>query len=306
MSDAAIPEKPDIVPEDYVHSANSLFHFVKSSEYLMEALQRRALCPRYCVEDVRYLNLTINGDRYEDVAVLQKCFCDLPLQNVIRKFPVTLSENNVGLTEKQREMIPTECSHPDLYGGFAIALSKSWGERHNLQPVHYMVEGANDVTEFSKSLITAYNEESFPEIIADSMINRICIMKPVRGRMKRWHEEGKFEYEIFKNFHDEHEWRYVPQGSIDSLVTNAGLVQTRDLLNQMSDSIAKEKNKGIWLPYRFADIRYIVVPDNGKRIEIIKAINALEDNLFDPEDIDLQKQLLISKIIVIEEITKDL
>lgn len=72
MTAATMPSKTVYVPEDYVHSANSLFHFVKSVNYLINALQQKNLYPRYCVEDVRYLDLTLNGEHFEDVAILQK------------------------------------------------------------------------------------------------------------------------------------------------------------------------------------------------------------------------------------------
>ena len=41
--------------DDYVQSANSLFHFMKEADYLKDALGRSALVPRYCVETVGYL-----------------------------------------------------------------------------------------------------------------------------------------------------------------------------------------------------------------------------------------------------------
>ena len=44
--------------DDYVQSANSLFHFMKEADYLKDALGRKALVPRYCVESVDYLMST--------------------------------------------------------------------------------------------------------------------------------------------------------------------------------------------------------------------------------------------------------
>ena len=34
--------------DDYVQSANTLFHFMQRHEYLSALLKRRALVPRYC------------------------------------------------------------------------------------------------------------------------------------------------------------------------------------------------------------------------------------------------------------------
>lgn len=172
MSENKNIERPIIVPEDYIHSANSLFHFVSSSNYLIEALQLCALSPRYCVEDVKYLNIVMDGEAINEVAVLQKCFCDIPLQNVFKKFPVRLTENNATLSAEQKNVIPTELSHPQLYGKYAIALSKRWGERNNVQPVQYMAEGSNATSGFTRSLITAIGEENLPDDISNTMINR--------------------------------------------------------------------------------------------------------------------------------------
>lgn len=41
--------------DDYVQSANSLFHFMKKADYLKDALGRSALVPQYCVKTVGYL-----------------------------------------------------------------------------------------------------------------------------------------------------------------------------------------------------------------------------------------------------------
>ena len=58
--------------DDYVQSANSLFHFMKEADYLKDALGRKALVPRYCVESVDYLGIKSGDKLYGNIAVLQK------------------------------------------------------------------------------------------------------------------------------------------------------------------------------------------------------------------------------------------
>ena len=75
--------------DDYVQSANSLFHFMKEADYLKDALERSALVPRYCVETIDYLGIKSRGKLYDKIAVLQKCFCDLPFHQMGEPFPLT-------------------------------------------------------------------------------------------------------------------------------------------------------------------------------------------------------------------------
>ena len=78
--------------DDYAQSANTLFHFMTKPEYLDSVLRRRAIIPRYCVETIDYLNIH-NGTRaFNEAAILQKCFCDIPFH----KLADTFSVNGVG------------------------------------------------------------------------------------------------------------------------------------------------------------------------------------------------------------------
>ena len=43
--------------EDYVQSANTLFHFMKKEDYLKSILFNKAIIPRYCVENINYLGI---------------------------------------------------------------------------------------------------------------------------------------------------------------------------------------------------------------------------------------------------------
>lgn len=107
---------------EYVQNANSLFHFMKKDEFLFNALQKGRLVPRYCVEDISYIGLTIDHVLINQVAVLQKCFCDMPLHQLTKKFYLELTDKNSLSAEKQREVLNN--THTAFNGEYAIAISK--------------------------------------------------------------------------------------------------------------------------------------------------------------------------------------
>ena len=301
----------EYVGEDYVHSANALFHFVNSSSYLIDALQNKALCPRYCVENVRYLNISNGVSNIEEVAVLQKCFCDIPLHMITKPFPIQLTNNNAHLTDAQRQQIEKEVSHPELYGKYAIAFSKQWGERNKLQPIHYLSEFSESVVAFSELFKNMISKDDLSEDIADSLIKWMCFLKPIHGAMpRRYSGEDKFSYEIYKNFHDEHEWRFVPfninetDSHFEALIANSKIIKS-DMLKTLSNAIAETRFKNAWIKYEYSDVRYIIVPDYSSRIEIINTILNLDNDSFTEEDANFEKSTLISKILVLEEVKKD-
>lgn len=81
--------------DDYAQSANTLFHFMKKQEYLNSILRRRAIIPRYCIETIDYLNIR-NGTRlFNEVAILQKCFCDIPFHKLADSFAVNVVDKSM-------------------------------------------------------------------------------------------------------------------------------------------------------------------------------------------------------------------
>ena len=56
----------------YAQSANTLFNFMELSDYLKQTLTRKAFIPRYYVENVKFLNLDFNGDRYDVIGFFAK------------------------------------------------------------------------------------------------------------------------------------------------------------------------------------------------------------------------------------------
>lgn len=86
---------------------SSLFHYTKQREYLVEIL-KNGLYPNYCKE--QYL-----GIRNEEIiGIPMVCFCDIPIMRV-------------------------QAFSKD-YGKFAIAFSKSWALKNEINPVFYVQE----------------------------------------------------------------------------------------------------------------------------------------------------------------------
>lgn len=306
----------ELLCDDYAQSANSLFHFVKEPKFLKDILLKKALIPRYCKENIEYLKVYNNGFSFNEVLILQKCFCDIPFHKLTENFQLRgVGENFEKLTKEEKSFLSKNNSHPDFYGEYAIAFSKSWGEKRNLQPVHYLNELSQYTRDFSEMIGHILNEENVQDMYVNDILNRLSFVKPLRGIMKRKIQRDKgdeLEVEFFKNFYDEQEWRFVPETealtkvNIEHIIANPNMLKMSDIIFEMNERLVSEEYNVLWLKYSYDDIRYIIVPDANARIDFIKTILSIEDNNFSNQsDVLIQKHILISKIIVLNEIRKD-
>lgn len=299
--------------DDYAQSANTLFHFMRKEKYLKGILQHRAIIPRYCVETVDYLNIHKGDIVFNEVAVLQKCFCDIPFHKLADTFPLNgVGDNFEKLGVEEKADLAKNNTHFDYYGKYAIAFSKTWCEQHNLQPIHYLNNESHYTQDFRILFEHILTDENVPDQYVQDVLNRLSYIKPLRGIMKRkvrLKSGEDVEVELFKNFHDEREWRYVPKSSsleyfhMGAVIANPKMVK---LHNEISEQLEQGKYSELWLNFSYDDIRYIIVPDAYSRINIIREIMSLTTDKFDDDnDIELQKQVLISKILVLDEIRRD-
>ena len=311
--------------DDYTQSANALFHFMKRQAFLKDALKAKALIPRFCLEDIHYLNLSVDDEEFGEIAILQKCFCDIPLHKIAANIELSLTEeckkNTVGIEETK---IARDNTHVGFYGQFAIAFSKSWCEQKNLQPIHYLNSDAAYARDFSALFKKAASGENLFQEFAEDIIHRLALVKPLRGKMKRQVQttDMKIDVEVYKNFHDEQEWRYVPDLTtvahlnkklgfeIPPIVANPHLlslqiVPEKSYLEEQSQTVSQEECKSLWLDFEYKDIRYLIVPDNESRLDFIDFIMDLPSTNFTRRASLRERHLLLSKILVLSEIGKD-
>lgn len=306
--------------EDYAQSANTLFHFMKKEEYLKNILINKAIVPRYCIENIEYLGISDGEIQYDEVAVLQKCFCDIPFHKLTENFALRGDVDVYeALSEEDKLKASLNNTHPDFYGEYAIAFSKKWGENHDLQPIHYLNENSNHTKEFTRLFEKILREDNIDDEYVDDVLNRLSFIKPLRGIMNRQFltkDNKNVTIKFWKNFHDEKEWRYVPSGEnlqelgLERVIANPNVLR---LGNALGNSALEEINQGlyskkcekIWLEYDYNDIRYIIVPDAQSRINLIRIIMNIPKEKFKEQQVELEKQILISKILVLEEIRKD-
>lgn len=299
--------------EDYAQSANTLFHFLTKPEYLKQILIKRALIPRYCIETIDYLNIHNEGLLFDKVAILQKCFCDIPFHKLAESFSVNgVGESYNNLNSDEKADLEKNNTHFAYYGEYAIAFSKSWGEKKNLQPIHYLNKDSIYTKDYSSLFNTIINSEDLPADYAQDVLNRLSFIKPLRGIMQRRIKRLDSSFvtvELYKNFHDECEWRYIPNSelltslNIESIIANPTVIPFYLDINK---GLENDRYKSLWLDFSYDEIRYIIVPDTNARVDIIETILALSDTCFEnQENIPMQKNIMISKILVLSEIRKD-
>ena len=251
---------------------------------------------------------------FKEAAILQKCFCDIPIHKLTEKLLITgVGEVYNSLSEDEKVEILNNITHPDFYGSFAIAFSKGWGEKKKLQPVHYLNEESRYTAEFSKLFNDILKSDEIIDEYSDDIINRLSFIKPIRGILNRKYDRNnieKVDIEFLKNFHDEQEWRYVPSADVlkgkkmESVIANPNVLKFD--ISVINVNLMMEEYRSLWLEFNYDEIRYIIVPDSYSRTEIINTIMDIPSDKFENYDQELiQKYIMISKILVLDEIRKD-
>lgn len=154
-------------------SSNSLFHFTKQYDYLLDTL-RNGFWPRYCIEP------TWNG---KDFAIPMVCFCDIPLSQI---------QNHIG-----------------RYGKYGIGVTKEYAKKNSITPVLY-TEATSLLKRnyLDKMLSEVETAETSPTALEFSEM-MIYYIKRVEGVERIKDKSGKTITKHVK-FYNEREWRYVP------------------------------------------------------------------------------------------------
>lgn len=261
-----IPNEQKELPHIPSHiQADTLFTFTTDLQYLLFDLKNQMMSPRYCVEDIQYLE--IKG--LKKLAVPMKCFCDITLHRL---------EEHLG-----------------WYGYYGLAFPKEWGMKNKLQPVQYINPKSEMKRDFSEAFSAALLLDASDEVEAqvklkNYIFHQLMYFKPYDGKIGNRNTE-----EIARKcFTDECEWRFIPdvsgtgfeQAYYDEKILNAGLmVQFSNLLCA---------NPSTSLRFRYDDLKYIIVKSNADFETLIYEMSKWE------LDSVVEKRLL-SKIIVWDE-----
>lgn len=252
-----------------VQSANVLFKFMKKIDYLKIILLKKAILPRYCEEDIAYLNIPINK-----IAFPMTCFCDIHFNKLNY--------------------------HVQKYGSYGIGLNKQWGIEQGIQPIHYI----NADSRLSKDYAEAFNcalkddlaDKENVKYFKDYVLHHLLYMKPIDGKMRI--EKDVTEE---RNFHDEKEWRFIPDFNEVETELPPIVIPPKinyGSLNSFSDGISIKPE--LWLHFQLENIKYIILKSEEDRTELIRFI--IDNNIASVEE----QYVLFSKILVFEELGEDI
>jgi hypothetical protein len=296
----AAKKETELKNVDYVHSSNAIFNFMKESKHLKDALLHKRLSPRYCEENIEYLQLKNEDEPIQKIGVLQKCFCDIPLHNIKKGFVLTVIDDVSTLNKDIIKELEKKNTHTDFYGEYGIAFSKNWTQIWNLQPVQYINMDSAFAYQFKKMFEYVADNDDSDDIVDSDIISRLSYYKPLYGEMTRTILDKRIR--VNKNFFDECEWRYVPKEEVLEKYHISSVIfdeETLRLGKNISDRLEQEEYKELWLSFDYEDIAYLIVPNKAERNNLIEFIMNLKN------DSEKEKLILVSKILVLEDIKKD-
>lgn len=259
---AIAEENSSISHTPSVIQADTLFTFSSELDFLIPCIENACLYPRYCDEDIEYLEI----EGIKKIYIPMKCFCDINLHRINY--------------------------HLDWYGYYGLAFPKEWGMKNGIQPVQYINPNSNLCKDFSTAFNSALQADSsqtedLENILKSYMLHELMYYKPYEGNMRN-RRSGEIERKCFT---DECEWRFIPDLSesefqqiyYDQNIMNAGI------MNDISNSLMNIDN--VLLKYDYNDLKYIIINTSDDFSKLVDVINNLQTDI-------TTKNELISKIII--------
>lgn len=271
---------------------SSLFHYTKFQN--LKDILSKGLVPNYCSEDLS------TGETEFVIGLPMVCFCDIPL---------TRSDE-----------------FTNRYGQHAIALSKEWAIKNNINPILYTVDENIIVSlKFYKS----YEQELYHEVVdaggnphslkinlkdpnsLKKMVpfinhnNAYFANRKLFGYMKRYESEWKGKPLV--NY-VENEWRYV----VGETLKTPWFWSRKDYMNWRGD-VDKPKPKpkedlvNNSLTFSVNDVTHIILEKENQVTRMIHYINSDQfTKIGGKEFVSADDKIkLISRIISFERIKKD-
>ena len=264
LRQASISDKKEFTKDEHVPSkvqADTLFNFVSKFDYLLPYLKNKMISPRYCVEDLEYLEL----EKIQKMAYPMKCFCDINMHR--------LEE------------------HLYWYGYYGVAFSKEWGMHQGIQPVQYVNQEAQLKKDFAEAFSIALQQDASKAEMENYMLHQLMYYKPYSGTFKN-RNTGEITHKCFT---DECEWRYIPDVTpkgFQQVYFDNDIVNSGGLEEHISGSM--EGIKEISLNFDYSDLKYVILKtrsDFNNLLEEMKSMNLSEQD----------KLEIVSKVIIWEE-----
>lgn len=255
-------------------NADCLIRCMNKKDYLFKIIYDMGMYPRFNEENFEFLNVKYKETSINKLHIPMLCFCDIPLKN--------LTNHNMN------------------YGNYAIALTKSWGEKNKISPIHYLYEDSDVYHQLREVFNLANSEDN--EVLFNYLFNRLLFTKTKDGTVIKEEvnkKSGKIE-KVPKTilYTDEQEHRYVP--NVDAINTDiAQFYINNDLPSyNLSDAIVDQPE--YMLTFEVSDIKHIVLNSKDEKTELIN--NIIESPAIKKQD---DKYDLISKLITLQEIKED-
>jgi hypothetical protein len=282
-------------------SANTLFHFTSNIESLLGILTNN-FHSRYCLENYSVFwpeKIAKKQNRnYSNIARPMTCFCDIPLSSIR--------------------------NHINVYGKYAIGLSKEWGRKKRISPVMYALNNSisarvirnglscidNGIEKSNKhfdalySATPTYKEDKKDKLILnltdelariDGELLDLMVFTKIYG--------GTFVHrnKRYRNvcFYDEREWRHVPKlhHSIPDYISKDVYQDDK----QRKEANSKLKKPEYALKFEPSDIRYIIVKKDNEILPMVDSIHEIKGHKYTSEDL----KLLTTRIISMEQVLQD-
>lgn len=233
------------------HSDN-FYHFSNNTERITEALRNKGFTLNYVLEDFTYLEVR----EINSIAFPMICFCDI--------------------IDEPARLEP----HKNLYGQNGIGLTKDWGKRNGIQPVHYILPESPFSQDLKLALEAAFSMtgDDTPEptnVLRDFLITCLAYTKPLWGT----NEGARYCFE------DECEWRFVPSDLPSDMPR---------LFSNPSETQLFNFRHTLWMPQTYLlEFNYEDISDIFTAEDIVPTLFNVIDELEATND---EKKLLKSKI----------